>query len=68
MKLRRILAQHVSHMGEIRNAYIIFVGKYERNSLGIDGKIILEWIFGILCGKVWNGVIWLRIETSGRPN
>jgi hypothetical protein len=38
----------------MRNAYNNFVGKSERKrplgSLGIDGKIILEWILG---GKVW---------------
>jgi len=34
--------------------------------LGIDGEIILEFIFQKQGGKVWSGVIWLRIETNGR--
>jgi hypothetical protein len=33
--------------------------------------IISEWIFGIQGGKMWNGLIWLRITTmvmnSGVP-
>jgi hypothetical protein len=29
-------------------------------------KIILERILGKYIWKVWNGFIWLRIETSGR--
>jgi hypothetical protein len=33
--------------------------------LGIDGKIILEWILGKLDGKVLTGCIWLRMGTSG---
>jgi hypothetical protein len=41
---------HVTHMGVMRNAYKILVGKPEgkRHSedLGIDGKIVLEWILG----------------------
>jgi hypothetical protein len=32
--------------------------------LGIDGKIILEWILEKQSGKVWTGCIWLRIGTS----
>jgi hypothetical protein len=33
--------------------------------LGVDGWIILEWIFGKQGGNVWNRCIWLGIETSG---
>jgi hypothetical protein len=33
--------------------------------LGVDGKIILEWILEKQGGKVWIGCIWLRIGTSG---
>jgi hypothetical protein len=36
-------------MGEMRNAYEILVGKPEGKNhsedLGVDGKIILDWIF-----------------------
>jgi hypothetical protein len=54
---------------EIRNLYSILVGKSEGKSpledLGIDDRIILEWILGKYCEKVRTGYIWLRIETGG---
>jgi len=33
-------------------------------SLMRGGKIILKWIFGKKCGKVWTGCIWIRIRTN----
>jgi hypothetical protein len=48
----------------MRNAYNILVGKPKgKNHLEdivVDEKIILEWIFGKLDGKVWTGFICLR--------
>jgi hypothetical protein len=41
-------------------------GKDHSEDLGIEGKIILEWILGKLGGKVWPGCIWLKISASGR--
>jgi hypothetical protein len=35
--------------------------------LGVDGKIILEWILGKQSGEVWTGCIWLMIGASGGP-
>jgi hypothetical protein len=40
-------------------------GRDHSEDLGIDGKIILEWILGKQGGEVWTGFIWLRIGTSG---
>jgi hypothetical protein len=43
-------AGHVASMGEMKNTYHILVGKPEGKNhledLGVDGKIILEWILG----------------------
>jgi hypothetical protein len=33
--------------------------------LGVDGKIILEWILEKCGGKEWTGCMWLRIGTNG---
>jgi hypothetical protein len=37
----------MAHIGEVRGAYNILVGKPEgKEDLGIDGKITLRWILG----------------------
>jgi hypothetical protein len=42
--------RHVARMQEMRNAYKMLVGKPEGRKpledLGVDGKIILNWILG----------------------
>jgi hypothetical protein len=47
---RMTCAGHVARMGDMRNAYNILVGKPERKKtledIGVDEKIILEWILG----------------------
>jgi len=44
---------HVAHMGERRDVYTVLVGKPEEKSSlgepGVDGRIILRWIF-----RKWN--------------
>jgi hypothetical protein len=42
-------------------------GKGRNNSedLGVDGKVILEWISEKWSGKVWTGSVGLRIGASG---
>jgi hypothetical protein len=47
IKLRRMSwTRHVARMGQLRNAYNIFVGKPKGKNhweyLGVDGKIILK--------------------------
>jgi len=39
------LFPHVAWMGEMRNAYNIFVGK-DLKHIGVNGKVFLVWILG----------------------
>jgi hypothetical protein len=34
--------------------------------LGVDRRIMLDWMLGKEDGKVWTGFIWLRAGTSDR--
>jgi hypothetical protein len=53
-------------MGEI-NSYIILPENINcrdlAEDLGVDRKILLEWIMEKDCGKLWTGCIWYRIGT-----
>jgi hypothetical protein len=59
----------VARMEEVRNAYKILVGKHEgkrspeRARRRWKGNIRTD--LGKCGGKVWTGLIWLRIWTSG---
>ena len=61
-------AGHVARMGERRGACRIWWGNLrERDHLenpGVDGRIILRWIFRKLVVRVSTGSIWLRIGTG----
>jgi hypothetical protein len=60
---------HVACMGEVRNVYKILVnlkGRHHLEDLGIDRKVMLEWILGKLGEKLWDGFIRLKVGTSGR--
>ena len=62
-------AGHVARKGERRGVYSISVGKPEGKTHfeepGIDGRIILRWIFRKWDVGVWTGSSWLRIRTGG---
>jgi hypothetical protein len=40
-------------------------GKSHLEYLGVDGKVIIKWIFKKWNGKAWIGLICLWIETVG---
>jgi len=60
---------HVARMGERRGSYRALVGKPEERDHwgkpGVDGRIILRWIFRKWDVGLWNGSNWLRIEKVG---
>jgi len=41
-------------------------GRDHLKDLGVDGKIILEWILYKYGGEVWTGFMWCKIGISGR--
>jgi hypothetical protein len=56
--------------GEIRNAYRVLMGKYERKRLFERPRLrrqdnIKMNIREVRKGVAWTGLIWLRIGTSG---
>jgi hypothetical protein len=57
-----------SACGEGRGVYRVLVGKPEgKRPLGrpgVDGRIVLRWIFRKWDVGVWTGLGWLRIETG----
>jgi len=42
-----------------------FGKRYHLEDPGVDGKIILRWIFRKWDVGAWTGLIWLRIGTGG---
>jgi hypothetical protein len=47
---------------EAENCKVVTSGGKEH--LGVDGKMILEWILGKQDGNIWARCIWLRIRTN----
>jgi len=66
---RMRLAGHVARMGERRGVYRDLVGKPESKDHlgdpGVDGRIILKWIFRKWDVGIWTGSSWHRIGTGG---
>ena len=60
---------HLARMEESRGVYRVVVGKPEgKNHLedrGLDGRVILCWIFRKWDVGGWTGSMWLRIGTGG---
>jgi len=60
---------NVAHTGESRGTYRVLWGNMrERDHLedaGVDGRIILRWIFRKWDVGVWTGSSWFRIGTGG---
>ena len=56
-------------MVERRGVYRVLVGKHEGKSHlgdpGVDGRIILRWIFRKWDVGIWTGTSWFRIGTGG---
>ena len=70
IKSRRMRwAGQVARTGEGRDVYRVFVGKpggkIPLGDPGVDGRIILRWIFRKWDVGVWTGSSWLRIGTGG---
>jgi len=57
-------------MGQRRYVYSVMVGKTEKKRplgrKGLDGRIILRWIFRRWDVTTWTGLIWLKIGTGDR--
>jgi len=56
-------------MGERRGVHRVLVGKTEEKRplrrAGVDGRIILRWVFRKWDVGVWTGSSWLSIGTGG---
>jgi len=56
---------HVAFMWERRGVYRMRERCYLEDP-GVDGRIILRWIFKQWYVGAWTGLSWLRIRTGGR--
>jgi len=62
------MGEACSTMGERNCLYCVWVekreGKCHLEDAGVDGRIILRWIFK-RWNEAWPGLIWFRIERGG---
>ena len=63
------MGEACSAYGERRGVYRVLVGKPEgKNRLedpGVDGRIVLKWIFRKWDWGAWTELMWLRKGTGG---
>ena len=69
MKWRMRWAGHSARVGERRGVYRVVVGKPEGKNhfedRGLDGRLILRWVFRKWDVGAWTGSMWLRIGRGG---
>jgi hypothetical protein len=66
---RKRWAGDVVHMErwEVRKIFWLesLKGREHSEDLGVEGRIVIKWILGKHCEKVWTGFIRFRSGTSG---
>jgi len=71
IQIKKSRTGHLARMGRhekcIENLVGRPQGKNYLENLGVDGGIILKWIFKKRIGEEWTGLMWLRIKTDGGP-
>jgi len=70
MKRRKMRWEgHVARLGERRGVYKVSVGRPKGRGHwgdpGVDGRIILRWIFRKWDVEIWTESSWFRIGTGG---